>query len=142
MGTEPVSRTRRSLSELLGDPPIVRWTTRYLKRLLMERSAIRARLENPGGSIILMTSEQLDNSPFSPTLGNDFHLDLIEAEEEVNRLPVADRMALLDWVQNLTPAQMEEYIEARGPVARKDSADRQARRKADDIVENLSDRES
>lgn len=107
----------------------------------MERSAIRARLENPGGSIILMAAEQLNHSPFSPVVGNDFHLDLIEAEAEVNNLPVADRVALLNWVQSLTPAQMEEYIEVRGPVARKDSADRQARRKADDIVETLSARE-
>lgn len=88
-----------------------------------------------------MATEQLDQSPFSPVVGNDFHLDLIEAEAEVNNLPVGDRIALLDWVQSLTPAQMEEYIEARGPVARKDSMDRQARRKADDIVENLSARE-
>lgn len=107
----------------------------------MERSAIRARLENPGGSIILMATEQLTQSPFSPVVGNDFHLDLIEAEAEVNNLPVADRYALLDWVHNLTPAQMEEYVEARGPIVRKDSADRQARRKADDIVETLSARE-
>lgn len=133
-------RANRSLAELLGDPPVVRWTTRYLKRLLIERSAIRARLENPGGSIILMASEQLDNSPFSPVVGNDFHLDLIEAEEVINELPVGDRIALLDWVHSLTPAMVEEYLEVRGPVKRR-SLQRQAERKAEDIVETLNDRE-
>lgn len=119
---------------------MVRWTTRYLKRLLMERSAIRARLENPGGSIILMASEQLDNNPYTPVMGNDFHLDLIEAEEVINSLPVTDRIALLDWVHSLTPAQAEDYIRARGPVQRR-SIQRQAERKAEVVVEALNDRE-
>lgn len=140
MGMANLPRANRSLAELLGDPPVVRWTTRYLKRLLIERSAIRARLENPGGSIILMASEQLDNSPFSPVVGNDFHLDLIEAEEVINELPVGDRIALLDWVHSLTPAMVEEYLEVRGPVKRR-SLQRQAERKAEDIVETLNDRE-
>lgn len=135
-----VPRTGRSLAELLGDPPVVRWTTRYLKRLLIERSAIRARLENPGGSIILMASEQLDQSPFTPVMGNDFHLDLIEAEEVINELPLADRIAILDWVHSLTPAQAEEYLAVRGPVKRR-SIQRQAERKAEVVVETLNDRE-
>ena len=140
MGMATVPRANRSLAELLGDPPVVRWTTRYLKRLLIERSAIRARLENPGGSIILMATEQLDASPFTPVVGNDFHLDLIEAEEELNKLPVSDRYAILDWVQSLTPAQVEEYIDSRGPVKRR-SVQRQAERKAADMTETLSARE-
>lgn len=140
MGTAPVPRSHRSLAELLGDPPVVHWTTRYLKRLLIERSAIRARLENPGGSIILMATEQLDQSPFSPVVGNDFHLDLIEAEGVINELPLGDRIALLDWVHSLTPAQMEEYLDQRGPVKRR-SVQRRAERKAEVIVETLNDRE-
>ena len=140
MGMATVPRAHRSLDDLLGDPPVVRWTTRYLKRLLIERSAIRARLENPGGSIILMATEQLDQSAFSPVVGNDFHLDLIEAETEVNNLPLGDRIAILEWVHSLTPAQMEEYLDVRGPVKRR-SLQRQAERKAEAIVETLSARE-
>lgn len=140
MGTDSVSRTHRPVAELMGDPPIVRWTTRYLKRLLIERHAIRARLENPGGSIILITAEQLDQSPYASVMGNDFHLDLIEAEEAVRELPVGDRIALLDWTHSLTPAQIEDYLDARGPVKRR-SMHRQAERKAEAIVETLSDRE-
>jgi len=135
-----VPSANRSLADLLGDPPVVRWTTRYLKRLLIERPAIRARLENPGGSIILMASEQLDQSPYTPVVGNDFHLDLIEAESLINELPLEDRLALLDWVHSLTPAMVEEYLTARGPVKRR-SIQRQAERKAEDMVETLNDRE-
>lgn len=140
MGVAPVPRANRSLSELLGDPPVVRWTTRYLKRLLIERPAIRARLENPGGSVILLVHEQTGENPFSQFMGNDFHLDLIEAEQEVLSLPAKDRIALLDWVHGLPEAQMEEYLEARGPVKRR-SIQRQAERKADRIVETLNDQQ-
>lgn len=133
-----VSGSNRSLAELLGDPPIVKWTTRYLKRLLIERPAIRARLENPGGSIILMASEQEYESPFSQVMGNDFHLDLIEAEREVRVLPEGDRMSLLNWIGQLTPAQEEEYLEAKGAVKRR-SLDKQAERAAGDVVETLND---
>lgn len=140
MGTATAARPHRSVEELLGDPPVVRWTTRYLKRLLIERSSIRARLENPGGSIILMATEQLTQSPYTPVVGNDFHLDLIEAEEAVNELPIGDRIAILDWVQGLTPAQIEEYLDTRGPVKRR-SMQRQAERKAEVIAETLNDRE-
>jgi hypothetical protein len=87
-----------------------------------------------------MATEQLDNSPFSPVVGNDFHLDLIEAEEVINELPAGDRIALLDWVHSLTPAMVEEYLAVRGPVKRR-SLQRQAERKAEDIVETLNDRE-
>ena len=87
-----------------------------------------------------MSIEQLEQSPFSPVVGNDFHLDLIEAEAEVNLLPLGDRIAILDWVHSLTPAQMEEYLTVRGPVKRR-SLQRQAERKAEDIAENLSARE-
>ena len=73
-------------------------------------------------------------------MGNDFHLDLIEAEEEVNNLPLGDRIAILQWVHSLTPAQMEEYLDTRGPVKRR-SMQRQAERKAEVIVETLSARE-
>ena len=135
-----VPSTSRSLADLLGDPPVVKWTTRYLKRLLIERSSIRARLENPGGSIILMAIEQLDASPYAPTIGNDFHLDLIEAECEVNKLPLGDRMALLKWVHDLTPAQMQDYLQSRGRVSRR-TDERKAQRKADAMVETLNARE-
>lgn len=140
MGMANLPRANRSLADLLGDPPVVRWTTRYLKRLLIERSAIRARLENPGGSIILMDTEQLEQNPFSQFMGNDFHLDLLEAEEVINELPLGDRLAILDWVHSLTPAMVEEYLDVRGPVKRR-SIQRQAERKAEVVVESLNDRE-
>ena len=142
MGMADVPRASGSLAELLGDPPVVFWTTRYLKRLLIERHAIRARLENPGGSIILMGSEKVERDPqYSPVVGNDFHLDLIEAEQEVNQLPDGDRLALMKWLNELPPAQVEDYRQARGRVKKKDSSDRQARRKAAAVVENLNARE-
>lgn len=135
-------RTRRSLGELLGDPDVVRWTTRYLKRLLIERPAIRARLENPGGSVILMGADNIEHrGEYSPVIGNDIHLDLLEAEQAVASLPATDQQALLRWTGSLTPAQEAEYLEARGRVVKPASDRRQAERKAHSVVETLNDRE-
>lgn len=133
-------RPRRSIAELIGDPDVVRWTTRYFKRLLIERPAIRARLENPGGSVILQGADNIEHrGEFSPVIGNDFHLDLLEAEGALAVLPAGDQHALLKWTDSLTPAQEAEYLDARGRVV-KPVSDRQAQRKAAGVVESLNER--
>lgn len=130
----PTRASRPQLDELLGDPKALRWTTRYLKRLLIERSRIRARLENPGGSVILLGTEDLEkSSQYSSVIGNDFHLDLLEAEQAVNDMPVGDRVALMQWVDALNPKQAADFLSVRVGSVR-----RRAERKANDIVETLN----
>jgi hypothetical protein len=98
------------------DPPVVDWTTDYLKRLLVERDAIRAALYSPGASILLNRADRVGveaQYSYSNVIGNDFHLDLIEAEKAVAALPKADRDALMAWVDGLTSQQASYFYGVR-----------------------------
>ena len=100
------------------EPRSVNWTTDYLKKLLIERHNIRAAIENPGGSIISGGAAQAadaDQLPsYSSEVGNTFHLDLLEAEDQVRRLEARDRIELLAWCDGLTPKQAAEWANVRG----------------------------
>jgi hypothetical protein len=100
------------------DPRSVYWSSHYLKKLLIERHAIRAALEHPGGSVITAGPAQAadaENLPsYSPVIGNDFHLDLLEAEREVNVLQVRDRIELLSWCDGLSPSEAAQWANLRG----------------------------
>ncbi len=94
--------------DTLNEPTV--WTSRYLKRLLLERPKIRAKLENPGGSIILgatTAAHTMHGPQYSSSVGNDFHLDLIEAEVEYAGLQKGDQLALARWVDSL-PERLED----------------------------------
>jgi hypothetical protein len=98
------------------DPPVVYWTTDYLKRLLIERDDIRSALVNPGASILLNRAARVgieSQYAYSNVIGNDFHLDLIEAEKAVAGLPKADRDALMAWVDGLTSQQAANFYGVR-----------------------------
>ena len=103
------------------EPRALQWTRAYMKRLLIERHDIRAAIENPGGSIIaggVAQAADADQLPsYSSVLGNDFHLDLLEAEQEINRLEPHDRIELLAWCDGLTPKQAAQWanVTARKP---------------------------
>ena len=92
----------------------------YMRRLLIERNHIRAALENPGGSVILMgvaaTVEQ--TTSFSSVVGNDYHLDLIELEGVISRLPADQRRALMAWADGLTSKQAADYYNVRPSAIR------------------------
>lgn len=94
-----------------GDPHGFRFTTDYFKRLLIERHAIRAALENPGGSVILTgvaaTTERANQ--YSSVVGNDFHLDLIEAEAAVAKLSPQQRRYVYEWVDGLTNTEAAQF---------------------------------
>jgi len=117
---------------------------KYVKRLMVERHAIRAALESPGGSIILAgTSTDLDAlRTYSSVIGNDSHLDLIEAESAVNQLSVEQRMALLAWCDGMSPQQAALYV-SRKTGSRKSTEghaaykriDRAARRAAEGMAQ-------
>ncbi len=88
---------------------------RFVKRLLIERHGIRAAIESPGGSIILAASSlDLDAlKTYSSVIGNDWHLDLIEAERLVNELPREQRIALLAWCDGMSPQDAAVYVSKR-----------------------------
>lgn len=100
------------------DPRSVYWTTHYLKKLLIERHAIRAALEHPGGSIITAGPAQAADAhelpSYSPVIGNDFHLDLLQAELVVNDLPKQDRVELLAWCDGLSPREASQFANISG----------------------------
>lgn len=95
----------------------------YIRKLLVERFYVYARLFNPGGSIILRASDIVDHdrpTGYSTEIGNNFHLDLIELEQEFNNLidegilTQKEVEAILSWSQDLTPHQAADYIHSKG----------------------------
>lgn len=120
------------------DPQSVYWTTHYLKKLLIERHAIRAALEHPGGSIITAGPAQaadVNELPsYSGVIGNDYHLDLIEAEGVVNTLEVRDRIELLAWCDGLSPSEASQWANIRGGKVRSS----QPKRAGNRIHENVA----
>lgn len=105
------------------EPVSVKWTNAYLKRLLIERHGIRASLENPGGSIIATATRKLETdsmTPYSSVIGNDFHLDLLDAEDEVNTLDVIERARLLAWCDGLSAQVAAEFASVKpGAIKRR-----------------------
>ena len=97
------------------------YTHPYVRRLLIERHHIMAALVNTGGSVILRATAASVENPlsYSPVVGNDFHLDLIEAMEQVANLPTEQRNALLAWADGLSSRQAAEYFGVRPTALRK-----------------------
>jgi len=104
------------------EPQVLRWTSHYLKKLLIERHNIRAELENPGGSIItgnVARAADADQLPsYSSRVGNPAHLDLLEAEAVVNKLEARDKIELLAWCDGLSAKQAAEWANIRGGPVR------------------------
>lgn len=90
----------------------LRYTTDYLRRLLIERPYIRAALVNPGGSVILTGVAATTETPstYSSVVGNDFHLDLLEAEKVIAELPADQRVALTAWADGLSSKQAAQWF--------------------------------
>lgn len=104
------------------EPVSLRWTSAYLKRLLIERHGIRASLENPGGSVITTATRKLETdsmTAYSPVIGNDFHLDLLDAESEVKTLDAVERARLLAWCDGLSAQVAAEFASVRPGAIRK-----------------------
>jgi hypothetical protein len=131
---EDAPRSGRSLNTAgyYTEPAILGQTTDYFIRLLSERHGIRAALENPGGSVILANAaartETEASQHYSSVLGNDIHLDLIEAEKIVKALPGDQRRDLLQWIDRLPSSEAARYSDV------KPSAIRARRKRAVEIA--------
>lgn len=96
-----------------------------MRRLLAERVYIYAKLYNPGGSIILRASDIVDHDRpegYSTAIGNVFHLDLIELQQQFDKL-IEDGAyskqeidALLTWADGLTSKEAADFLHATGAV--------------------------
>lgn len=111
---------RATLAQEYLNPEALKYTNKYVRRLLMERHNIRARLENPGGSVVLTASALVDaerGEEYSCSIGSAFHLDLIEAETQVNELigsrTITKRQAaaLLSWFDGLDTLQASKFLQ-------------------------------
>lgn len=111
--------TDKALSNLV-EPEVVVMTSKYLRRLIIESPYIRARLYNPGGSILLLATSNPEQVSYGAQIGNDAHLDLVEAEQVLERdFSKGERELLARWAHGFTSAQAAEYSHTKGPIIRK-----------------------
>lgn len=97
------------------------FTNDYVRRLLLERHHIRAAVENSGGSIILTAAGIIDSERrdvgYSSQIGNSFHLDLIEVEEQLSELPKGVQNTILSYIDGYNDQQAAYYLGVKGGVA-------------------------
>ncbi len=106
------------MTDYFEEPESVKYTNDYVKRLIIEFHYIYARLLNPGASIVLRGSaaDTERGQLHSTEIGSSFHLDLIELQKELKKLPVNERKALITWALGLTSQQASVFLGARGAV--------------------------
>lgn len=104
-----------------GDPAVLRYTTEYFIKLLVERHAIRSALLAPAAPTLkgtLATTEDV-NHKYPTDIGNNIHLDLLEAEAIVNRLPLDQRRALIEWVDGMNSMESARFAAVKPSTIRK-----------------------
>lgn len=110
---------RNDLRELV-EPWVVGDASRYLRRLIIEAPYIMARLYNPGGSVLLLPTNNGDQITYGSDIGNDAHLDLIEASVVLQRdFSKGERDTLIDWALGFTSQQAAEYNSVKPSAIRK-----------------------
>lgn len=117
---EDVPRAHRPVSGY-ADPEVLRYTTEYFIRLLIERHAIRSALLAPAAVLLrgtLATTEEV-NHKYPTEIGNTVHLDLLDAEAIVNRLPLDQRRALMEWVDGMNSAESARFASVKPSTIRK-----------------------
>lgn len=126
--------TRSAVQEEIGSHP-VNYTTGYLRRLIAERDYIRSALYNHGGSIITHgASLDLEGQDvYTSKIGNDYHLDLVEAERIiVSELNLPHRQALLAWADNVEDDIAAELMRIKPSALRK-----RRQRAAERVLESM-----
>lgn len=108
----------------LSEPEAMRYVNDYVRRLLIERHHIYARLLNPGGSIILNAKSRADSESgdgYASMIGSSFHLDMMELDMALKQsgLKPHEIQALLTWVDGMTSQQAAVYLSARGSITSK-----------------------
>lgn len=121
---------------LTREPEAIKYTSEYVRRLLLERHHIRAKLENPGGSVILTQAALPDfergGMEYSSEIGNSFHLDLMEVEAQLAELPKGQVDALLSHIDGMSSQQAAYYLGAKGGITI-----RQRRKRGTDAIAGM-----
>lgn len=129
-----VSTRSITAAEIYAHP--VNYTTGYLRRLIAERPYIRAALYNHGGSIITsgISLDLEGQDVYTSQIGNDYHLDLVEAEEIIAKQMTGDqRKVLLAWAEGVEDDLAAELMRIRPGALRK-----RRQRAAERLVEKMS----
>lgn len=114
------------------------YTNDYVRKLFLESPYIRARLTNPGGSVILRGTAADTEAPqeYSVQIGSGFHLDLLEMELKFDELPEDQQQALIVWRNGVSPKEASMYFAAKGSVIRK-----RRERAVDSVAKKLNEHE-
>ena len=104
------------------EPRSLRFTTKYIRKLIVEAPYIYERLYNPSGSIILhqhmMTPTY--STQYSTSIGNSFHNDLIDVSIILKeRFTKEEIKVIYDWATGLNSKQAADYYGVTGNVVRK-----------------------
>lgn len=106
----------------------LKFTTDYVRKLIVERHHIRAALTNPGGSVILTASALVDadrSEAYTSSIGSVFHHDLIETEAMLKELVESKTIskdelaALMMWFDSLDSLQASQFLSAKPATVRK-----------------------
>lgn len=130
-------RTREVVQDEITSHP-VNYTTAYLRRLIAERSYIRAALYNHGGSIITrgVSLDLEGQDQYTSQIGNDYHLDLVTAEDIIGTdMPKEQRDTLLQWAEGVDEKTANEL--ARSTAQPKSRVVHMRRKRA---IERLTER--
>jgi hypothetical protein len=116
----PTSANRSDVG--YGEPTALRFTSAYLRRLIIEAPYIYAKVTNPGGSIVLQgtaaSTESLND--YSSEIGNSYHSDLIDAAIILQeRFSKDEREALYSWATGLNSKEAAALTQVKGNVIRK-----------------------
>lgn len=129
-------KTREVVNKEVDAHP-VNYTTAYLRRLIAERPYIRAALYNHGGSIIThgVSLDLEGQDVYTSQIGNDFHLDLVEAEEIIlTDMSKQQRDTLIDWADGINEKMAADLMRLKTRVLhmrRKRAVDRLQERMED-----------
>jgi hypothetical protein len=116
----------RSGDTPLTEPDVIRYQTDYVRRLLVERHHIYAKVLNPGGSIILTSTARVDDErpeEYASTIGSLFHVELMDLDASIKkavwekRISKDELAAMLSWVDGMTSQQAAVYLHATGAAA-------------------------
>lgn len=110
-----------AVDRLLGaQPAALRFIGRKERKYLLERHHIRAKLFNPGGSVLLTASALVDadrTEMYSGQVGSEAHLDLLESEQEIQNLlnagliSVKDLLDILEWFDSFDALAASKYLD-------------------------------
>ena len=137
--------THSTSSTQIGvDPDAIQYTSHYVRRLLAEAAYVYAAIENPGGSVILTQTGIIDADrgyEYSSQIGNQFHLDLIDLQEQMKILSKGERDSLITWANGLTAFEAAQYLHSTGSVNLENAVRKRRQRGIERLTKGFNEQE-